>query len=179
LPQKPCCYTGSQAHQAQHHAGGECDRELHDPADDDGIVPVTDMDWFDDDAARRVREFLLAVWGAETLDENMGYLAENLGKKAGKYAANFYGNPSSSVTVIGITGTNGKGSVCAAMESVLKHRGYKTGFFSSPHLVCMRERIRFCGEMIEKDEFTVLFKRVFEVSDKISFFILFNNRAGS
>jgi len=51
------------------------------PADDDGIVPVTDMDWFDDDAARRVREFLLVVWGADTLDENMEWLTENLGKK--------------------------------------------------------------------------------------------------
>jgi type II restriction/modification system DNA methylase subunit YeeA len=51
------------------------------PADDDGIVPVTDMDWFDDDAANRVREFLLAVWGAETLDENLAWLAEILGQK--------------------------------------------------------------------------------------------------
>jgi len=39
------------------------------------------MDWFDDDAVRRVREFLLVVWGADTLDENMEWLAENLGKK--------------------------------------------------------------------------------------------------
>lgn len=80
------------------------------------------------------------------------------------------GNPQESFKAIHVTGTNGKGSVCAAMESVLKHSGYKTGFFSSPHLVCMRERIRFCGEMIEKEEFAALFKRVFEISDKISFF---------
>ncbi|MEA3306727.1 MAG: folylpolyglutamate synthase/dihydrofolate synthase family protein [Elusimicrobiota bacterium] len=80
------------------------------------------------------------------------------------------GNPQNSFKAVHITGTNGKGSVCAAMESVLKHSGYKTGFFSSPHLVCIRERIRFCGQMIEKDEFAALFKRVFEVSDKISFF---------
>lgn len=52
------------------------------PPDDDGIVPVTDMDWFDDDAANRVREFLLAVWGPDTLDENMAFLAENLGQKS-------------------------------------------------------------------------------------------------
>jgi type II restriction/modification system DNA methylase subunit YeeA len=51
------------------------------PADDDGIVPVTDMDWFDDDAANRVREFLLAVWGPETLEENLTWLAEILGQK--------------------------------------------------------------------------------------------------
>lgn len=51
------------------------------PADPDGIVPITDELWFEDDAANRVREFLLAVWGSETLDENMAWLAESLGQK--------------------------------------------------------------------------------------------------
>ena len=52
------------------------------PADADGIVPLTDELWFTDDAASRVREFLLAVWGADTLEENMAWLAESLGKKS-------------------------------------------------------------------------------------------------
>ncbi|WP_345791781.1 BREX-1 system adenine-specific DNA-methyltransferase PglX [Thauera sp. JM12B12] len=52
------------------------------PADADGIVPITDELWFEDDAANRVREFLRAVWGADTLDENMAWLAESLGTKA-------------------------------------------------------------------------------------------------
>lgn len=52
------------------------------PADDDGIVPVTDLDWFDDDAANRVREFLLAAWGPDSLNENLEFLADNLGQKA-------------------------------------------------------------------------------------------------
>jgi len=52
------------------------------PADADGIIPITDEHWFDDDAAERVREFIRAVWGSETLDENMAWLAESLGKKA-------------------------------------------------------------------------------------------------
>jgi len=51
------------------------------PADADGIVPVTDDRWFEDDAANRVREFLRAVFGSDTLDENMAWLAENLGTK--------------------------------------------------------------------------------------------------
>ena len=51
------------------------------PADVDGIVPITDELWFEDDAANRVREFLQAVWGSETLDENMAWLAESLGQK--------------------------------------------------------------------------------------------------
>ena len=56
------------------------------PADADGIVPVTDEYWFDDDAANRVREFLIAVWGDATLDENMNWLADSLGRKAGQNA---------------------------------------------------------------------------------------------
>ena len=50
-------------------------------ADADGIVPLTDELWFQDDAASRIREFLLAVWGADTLAENMAWLAESLGQK--------------------------------------------------------------------------------------------------
>lgn len=52
------------------------------PADADGIVPVTDELWFEDDAANRVREFLRAAWGSESLDKNLGFLAANLGAKA-------------------------------------------------------------------------------------------------
>ena len=51
------------------------------PADADGILPLTDELWFEDDAASRIREFLLAVWGADTLAENMAWLAESLGAK--------------------------------------------------------------------------------------------------
>lgn len=56
------------------------------PADADGIVPLTDELWFEDDAASRIREFLLAVWGADTLAENMAWLAESLGTKASETA---------------------------------------------------------------------------------------------
>ena len=50
-------------------------------ADADGIVPVTDELWFEDDAASRIREFLLAIWGEKTLNENIIWLAEGLGAK--------------------------------------------------------------------------------------------------
>jgi Eco57I restriction-modification methylase len=51
------------------------------PADADGIVPITDELWFEDDAANRINEFLLAVWDAQTLEENRAWLAESLGQK--------------------------------------------------------------------------------------------------
>ncbi|QQN89707.1 BREX-1 system adenine-specific DNA-methyltransferase PglX (plasmid) [Acinetobacter variabilis] len=52
------------------------------PADADGIIPLTEMHWFEDDATRRIQEFLTAVWGKDTLDANMQWLAESLSKKA-------------------------------------------------------------------------------------------------
>jgi hypothetical protein len=52
------------------------------PADADGIVPITDELWFADDACSRVREFLRVVWGHDTLEANMAWLAESLGTKA-------------------------------------------------------------------------------------------------
>lgn len=64
--------------------GFDASRYTSFPADDDGIVPLTDELWFEDEAANRIREFLLAVWGAETLAENMAWLAESLGTKAGE-----------------------------------------------------------------------------------------------
>lgn len=50
-------------------------------ADADGIVPLTDELWFEDDAANRIREFLLAVWGVGAVEENEAWLAESLGRK--------------------------------------------------------------------------------------------------
>lgn len=56
------------------------------PADADGILPITAERWFEDDAANRVREFLRAVWGADTLEENLAWLAESLGQKGNETA---------------------------------------------------------------------------------------------
>jgi dihydrofolate synthase/folylpolyglutamate synthase len=53
--------------------------------------------------------------------------------------------------VIHVAGTNGKGSVCAMIDSILRAQGYRTGLFTSPHLVTFRERIRANGEMISED----------------------------
>ena len=52
--------------------------------------------------------------------------------------------------VIHVAGTNGKGSVCAIIDSICRAQGYRTGLFISPHLVTFRERIRVNGEMISE-----------------------------
>jgi dihydrofolate synthase / folylpolyglutamate synthase len=53
--------------------------------------------------------------------------------------------------VFHVAGTNGKGSVCAMIDSICRAQGYRTGLFTSPHLVTFRERIRVNGEMISED----------------------------
>ena len=53
--------------------------------------------------------------------------------------------------VIHVAGTNGKGSVCAMVDSICRAQGYRTGLFTSPHLVTFRERIRVNGEMISEE----------------------------
>ena len=52
--------------------------------------------------------------------------------------------------IVHVSGTKGKGSTCAFCESILRHNGLKTGFYSSPHLVSVTERIRINGKPIEK-----------------------------
>jgi dihydrofolate synthase / folylpolyglutamate synthase len=56
--------------------------------------------------------------------------------------------PASGQRIIHVAGTNGKGSVCAMIDSICRAAGYRTGLFTSPHLVTYRERIRVDGEMI-------------------------------
>lgn len=48
------------------------------PADEDGILPLMDSDWFDDDVTSRVKEFVRTVWGEEHLQENLDFIAESL-----------------------------------------------------------------------------------------------------
>lgn len=54
-------------------------------------------------------------------------------------------------TVIHVAGTNGKGSVCAMIDSICRAHGCHTGLFISPHLITFRERIRVKGKMISED----------------------------
>ncbi|XP_006892590.1 PREDICTED: folylpolyglutamate synthase, mitochondrial isoform X2 [Elephantulus edwardii] len=58
------------------------------------------------------------------------------------------------LNIIHVTGTKGKGSTCAFTERILRSYGLKTGFFSSPHLVQVRERIRINGQPISPELFT-------------------------
>ncbi len=60
--------------------------------------------------------------------------------------------PAPEQRIIHVAGTNGKGSVCAMIDSVARRQGFRTGLFTSPHLVTFRERIQVNGEMISESE---------------------------
>lgn len=70
--------------------------------------------------------------------------------------------PCQNTRVIHVAGTNGKGSVCAYLQSVLLEAGYRAGMFTSPHLVDIRERIRVDDALISEEEFTEVFRQVRE-----------------
>lgn len=66
--------------------------------------------------------------------------------------AQMFGNPHKELRTIHIAGTNGKGSTAHTLAAVLQSAGYKTGLFTSPHLVDFRERIRVNGRMIPREQ---------------------------
>lgn len=62
------------------------------------------------------------------------------------------GNPQDSLRFVHVAGTNGKGSTCAFISSVLQHAGLKVGLFTSPYIIRFEERIRVNGENISSDD---------------------------
>lgn len=58
------------------------------------------------------------------------------------------GNPHQSFVCVHVAGTNGKGSVCAMLDAILREQGYRTGRYTSPHLVRFNERIQVDGDMV-------------------------------
>lgn len=75
------------------------------------------------------------------------------------------GDPRRALRFLHVAGTNGKGSVCAMMDSVLRLAGLRSGLFTSPHLVDFRERIRVDGAMIPRDVAATGLARIRDASE--------------
>lgn len=65
-----------------------------------------------------------------------------------------FSNPQDDLKCIHVAGTNGKGSVCAMLSSILQEAGYKVGLYTSPHIWEYTERIKINGKQISKEDFT-------------------------
>ncbi|MDW2796826.1 folylpolyglutamate synthase/dihydrofolate synthase family protein [Clostridium boliviensis] len=77
------------------------------------------------------------------------------------------GEPDEAMRIIHVAGTNGKGSVCAFLQSVFLQAGYQVGTFTSPHLIEIRERFCVNGEMTSESAFSDSFKTVQALSERM------------
>ncbi|HYM81774.1 MAG TPA: folylpolyglutamate synthase/dihydrofolate synthase family protein [Candidatus Limnocylindria bacterium] len=76
---------------------------------------------------------------------------DKLGLEGTRALLGALGNPQRRFRAVHVAGTNGKGTVCALVERVLREAGYRTGLFTSPHLVDFRERIRVNGRWADEE----------------------------
>jgi len=97
-----------------------------------------------------------------------------------------FGNPQDSLKCIHVAGTNGKGSVCAMLESVLRETGYKTGLYTSPHIWDYTERIKINGVDISKEKFAEYIQKIvntgihlteFEILTVMAFLYFYDEKA--
>jgi dihydrofolate synthase/folylpolyglutamate synthase len=77
-------------------------------------------------------------------------------------------NPQNNLKFIHVAGTNGKGSFCSMLSSVLTEAGYKTGLYTSPYIKFFNERMAINGESIANDELVAITERVKRVADEMT-----------
>ncbi len=78
------------------------------------------------------------------------------------------GNPQDKLKFVHVAGTNGKGSFCSMLESVLRAAGYKTGLYTSPYIKEFNERMRVMGENIENDTLADITSRIRPIADAMT-----------
>ena len=83
-------------------------------------------------------------------------------------ACNFLDNPHKKFKSIHIAGTNGKGSTAHLISSIMQEAGYKTGLYTSPHLIDFRERIKIDGKKIKKENVIEFVKKNRDEFEKIN-----------
>ncbi len=103
----------------------------------------------------------------------LGYI-DSLGRFSGKpglhrmrHLLNALGNPQDKLKFVHIAGTNGKGSVAYMLDSVLRASGYRTGLYTSPHLVRFNERMSADGETISDPELCRITEKVKSASESL------------
>src|SRR3954447_13083741 len=77
------------------------------------------------------------------------------------------GSPQNAFRAIHIAGTNGKGSTCAMIDAGLRAAGFRTGLYTSPHLVEPTERIRIAGSPVSREQFADAFRIVHEANERL------------
>ena len=103
---------------------------------------------------------------AVKLLQSQGKFYINLGLERIQAILKLLNNPQDSAKIIHIAGTNGKGSVASTLANILKCAGFKTGLYTSPHLVEYTERIKINNEEISKEDFGKYISLTCNLADK-------------
>lgn len=77
------------------------------------------------------------------------------------------GDPQKTLRYVHVAGTNGKGAVCAMLDSILRAAGYRVGRYTSPHLVTLNERFFIDGQPVSDDALTAAADRVLDVVERL------------
>ena len=102
---------------------------------------------------------------AEFID-SLNMFAIRLGLDSTRELARRVGNPENSLRFVHLAGTNGKGSTGAMLERALREQGLTTGFYTSPHLIDVRERFRINGKTVDRECFNRCGKILAEAGGK-------------
>ncbi len=78
------------------------------------------------------------------------------------------GNPEKKLKFVHVAGTNGKGSFCSMLDSVLREAGYRTGLYTSPYIKEFNERMRVGGENISNEKLAEITTRVRPIADSMA-----------
>jgi len=78
------------------------------------------------------------------------------------------GSPHLGIKTVHVTGTKGKGSTAAMVQSILKTAGYRTALYTSPHLITLRERFRVDDEMISEEQFAAIVTEIQPLIDEVN-----------
>ncbi|MBO4234871.1 MAG: bifunctional folylpolyglutamate synthase/dihydrofolate synthase, partial [Firmicutes bacterium] len=99
--------------------------------------------------------------------ENYSWSTTRLGLERTRTLLREMGDPQKKLRFIHVAGSNGKGSTCAMLASILKSAGYKTGLYISPYIQVFNERIQINGEYIPGERLAEITERVKEIADNM------------
>lgn len=97
---------------------------------------------------------------------SVGKFHISLGLERMEQILELLGNPQDKLNCIHVAGTNGKGSVCAILSSILTCAGKKVGLYTSPHLFRYTERIQICGIEITDEDFAKYVFKISQIADE-------------
>ena len=104
--------------------------------------------------------------------KDVGAAASNMGLASIQGFCEYLGNPQEQFRSIHVAGTNGKGTTCYLLSEIYSDQGYKTGLYTSPHLLKYNERVQVNGQKIPDEDLLVFFNSHYEEIERtgISYF---------